>query len=129
MSPRIPTHAPPSFKLDATLQIVTAVVALLGGVLLLAGLALPLGERAATLTEGIRRTLIPMILRVAAGALLLIGVLQLRQGRRRGAVIVLALLALVALNALRGGLIAGIVVSIIAVVLAAPILGRLARLS
>jgi hypothetical protein len=121
VSPRIPTHAPPSFKLDGTLQIVSLVIIVLGLLLVVNGLTFLFTDRV--------RDLVGAILRLAAGAGLIAGALWLRLGRRNGALLTLLLLALIGVNALRVSLGAGLLVLLIAVGLAAPILGRWRRFS
>lgn len=119
MSPRIPSHAPPSFKLDGTLQIVSLVIVVLGLLLVVNGLTFLFTDRV--------RDVVGAVLRLAAGSGLIAGALWLRQGRRNGALLTVALLGLIGLNALRVSIGAGLLVLLIAIGLAAPILGRWRR--
>jgi hypothetical protein len=101
---------------------VSTVLAALGIILVIAGLTLPLFLTVDSISEGVRQAGLPAILRIAVGASLLVGARWLRQGRRHGAAVLTA--ALLSINALvvRGW--SGLVIALVAGLLAVPILTR-----
>jgi|ERR1041385_485357 len=117
-----PAHPRSDFRLDGTLRVVSTVLAALGIILVIAGLTLPLFLTVDSISEGVRQAGLPAILRIAVGASLLVGARWLRQGRRHGAAVLTA--ALLSINALvvRGW--SGLVIALVAGLLAVPILTR-----
>src|ERR1041385_2858547 len=119
-----PAHPRSDFRLDGTLRVVSTVLAALGIILVIAGLTLPLFLTVDSISEGVRQAGLPAILRIAVGASLLVGARWLRQGRRHGAAVLTAALLILSINALvvRGW--SGLVIAIVAGLLAVPILTR-----